>query len=280
MLWLTCRPDIIELRGGPGLWPLMALASARLVSWLWAGAPTAGEHYVLWAVSGPVAYLVWCQDRGAIRPALRTLSVVLALLQLARWQTNIQLLNLNIMGNWLLICLVSWLPERGRATRAELAGLAVTAAALLSTTSRGAAAGAVVMLAGYAGQLWLAAPVGAVVILVLLHVRNPATLGLHLEIWSEHLTAWLRAPILGNGAGATEGHGHNLLVTLLSWEGLAGATAVSAALGYLAREARRFPRWALWGLAGVALQFLVDDLTHAPLSMALLAALLAADSET
>lgn len=277
MILILADAEPAELRAGPGLWVLLALAGGRLSAWLWSGAPAAGEHAVIWACSGPVAYLVWIHDRERIPEALRWLSPFLAGFLALKLIGVAYLINLNLMGNALLLCLAGWLAHE-RPWRQP--GLWLTAAALLATTSRGAALGAVVMTAGYLSYLPVAIPVAVGSWIALQAARPTNTVGRRLAIWSSYLGQWLRSPLIGNGAGwdhwPASVHGHNVIVTSLCWDGVLGAGLLAAGIVPIIRQRHRWPAWALWGLVGAGLHLLVDDFTVAPLSMALMAALLAA----
>lgn len=255
-------------RAGPGFWPLLALAAGRSLAALATGT---GWPQVLVSWGGAGAYFVWRSVR--IRPQLRRLSLLLLLVQAAQLLAGGYLVNSNLTAHLLLTVLAGWLPGFP-----NLGGLLVLLA-LLSTTSKGAAIGAAVLLCSWYGRGWLAAPIGGLAALGLYQLRPWGTVNWRLTCWRESIRAWLRSPWWGIGPGVSPWpahpmgvHAHNGLLGVLTWSGLVGLGLLGVGSLPLLRASR--PRWAACGLAGVLAHYLVDDFSGSAFCLVMLAALL------
>ena len=264
---------------GPGFFPMAGLALARILS---AAVHGHGWDFVLISLTGPIAYLYWRRRPNRIAPTLRNFGLVLVLVQIGLRFVG-YFINSNLMAHCLMLCLAACLAPGDlgeRLPRPLVAGAMVMA--LISTTSKGAAMGAVFMLAWWWSAPWVALPVAPAAALALWQFRRSNSVGWRLECWRSALSRIWSAPLMGLGPGARASlqrqaaHAHNLALNELLWDGVVGLALVGAGAAVAVAARRRFPRWALAGLIGYLVHTLVDDFTGSALCLALLAGLLAA----
>lgn len=269
-------------RIGPGFWPLAGLAAGRWLSALYHGA---GYSWAFIATTGPLAYLALAGQRDRVPDLLRRFGLVLLPVQAAMLIAG-YFISSNLMAHLLMICWCAWHPRIFRAERRSQDTLAWLAmgAALASTASKGAAAGAVVGLCLYAGMGWVAIPAAPVAAGLAWLARPWASMRWRLACWA---SAWERAGanvMIGAGPGSMAMdhhmavHAHNLALNVLLWDGVLGLMLLGIGAGIIWLERRRWPAWAAAGLAGMLIHYLVDDFTGCALCLVLSAALLAASN--
>lgn len=261
-------------RIGPGIWPLVALAAARVLSAAW---HNTGWDLALAAVAGMIAYLVFARRPRQVPAALRAFGLGLAGVQLLQLGMG-YLISRNLIAHCLLICGFAYLDTTPR--WASNLGFWAVLAALLSTLSKGAAVGLCAGLAYYAGRAWLAVPAAPVLAGGLWLLRPWRSASWRIQCWRESLGAWSRSTLLGQGPGYQAWahkmavHAHNGLINELLWDGMLGVVLVAAGITGVVLERARYARWQIAALIAVVGHYLVDDFTGCALCLALLAAVL------
>lgn len=263
---------------GPGLWPLAAPSLARIIS---AALHGSGWDYALISLTGPIAYLYWSREPHRIAPSLRRFGLVLVGVQAVMLLVG-YVISSNLMAHCLMLCLAACLAPGSHDERIPRPLVtAVISLALVSTLSKGAAMGAVAMLAWYWSVAWVALPVAPLAAWGLWQFRPWDSLGWRLRCWAEAARKVYRSPWIGHGPGAMAwdhpmaAHAHNLSLNTLLWDGALGLALIVAGSTVAARARKTFPRWAIAGLIAYLVHTLVDDFTGSALCLALLAALLA-----
>lgn len=260
-----------------GVYPLAGLALGRLISAVWHGS---GWQYVLVAVAAVAAYPAMAEHKDRIQADLQNFGIGLVGLEILQLGTG-YFINLNLMAHLLLISLAAWLPEIRRGGRWIPA--ASVAAALVATTSKGASIAMVIMLAVYWRHAWVALPVAPAAGALVWLARPWKSVQWRLKCWAAAWAKICEDPVFGKGPGAfawdnvMATHAHNGLLNILLWDGTVGMvlTGIGAAVVWMARS--RYPRWALAGLLGVSVHYLVDDFTGCALCLVMVGALLAVD---
>jgi len=265
-------------RLGPGFWPLLGLAAGRLIS---AAINSTGWDFALISLTGPVAYLYWSRDPRRIAPTLRNFGLVLVGVWVVLRFVG-YFINSNLMAHALMLCLAACLAPGStseRVPRPITAG--AIGLAMLWTTSKGAAMGAVAMLAWYGSVAWVAVPAAPLAAWGLWHFRPWNSAGWRLRCWAAAAHKVYRSPVFGLGPGTVAwdhrmaAHAHNLSLNTLLWDGAVGLALVVAGATVTVLNRERFPRWAVAGLIGYLVHTMVDDYTGSGLCLAILAALLA-----
>lgn len=263
----------------PGIWPLVGLALARTISAVVHGS---GYEFALVAWTGPIAYLVIARDPAGIPRTLRQFGIGLVGVQLLMLGMG-YLINRNLIAHLLLISLAACLsPDTGNAPRPVVT--IMISLALISTLSKGAAIGAVAMLAWWWGRAWILAAAPPTVYGLWL-LRPWGSVQWRLDCWAATWRKIQIRPALGWGPGtfpidhAMAAHAHNGLLNLLLWDGVLGLALLGAgcvvSLEDYKSTRNRTRGWALAGLFGVGIHYLVDDFSGCALCVAMLASLLA-----
>jgi hypothetical protein len=269
-LWIVAYRDPQNRAMPPPavLFPVIGVAAARLWGAIRGGPNMVPVVVALVAVWATVALWQFPYARS-IRRGLKRVGLVLVVV----WATSTFvvddpncLINRNVLAGSLIPCAFAWLPELSRRKRRGLPG-ALVMVALLGTVSRGGILGGLIGLGWWSGHLLPALGLAAITTPGLAMLRNPRSLTIHLDMWTNGLGSWFQSPILGAGYGW--GHYHNMIINTLAWSGLVGlATAVVSPVS-LVRSARSANRWAIAALVALLAQGLVDDLTVYPLPMIL-----------
>lgn len=251
----------------PVVWPLVGLAAARLIATTQATAGPFTIPFLAASATAVVVALAANPHQDQIIPALQTAGLALAAVaafQLVVAQNS--LMNQNTIGMALLPAWCASLPQIRR--RRLWPGLAI-GLGLLLTISRGAIlAAGLATVAFFGAWRWLPLPIALLPGLLIL--RNHGTIGIHWRLWSEAIRIWLDNPLLGIGPGHLPSgsfHGHNVLLSLLAWCGLAGLALVGIGAWLGIRRRPTWPRWAACSLLALGLAGLVDDWTVWPVCM-------------
>ena len=235
--------------------------------------------HVISAWTAVVAAVYAAGRPGQIRPALRWMAVpltIVALVQAMPYQQNF-FVNRNTLGMALIPTLAAWLDERADWR------IGIPTVGLALTVSRGAILASAMAAAWYYAVLRVAVPMTAAAAPVLMSLRTPGSVRIHLTYWAAAARGFLRSPVRGLGParlGSSElvGHAHNVILSVASWSGLVGLGCLAWGIWRGREGYRELPRWALAGLIGLALAGLVDDWTLHPLIMAMAGGLAAAKS--
>jgi len=259
--------------------PVLLIAAAMSVSWAYnRDLSPAIVQFIFYAAGIGAMYTAAWLGGDVIKRALFWAGPVWLAGVMIAWAAGIHI-NRNIIAFWPVIWIVATLERPGLRKWTRLGILAVYAAVILWSDSRGAMLAAAVALLVYhppdfqSARQRIAAGVLSTGLFGVLVIASPRNSAARLYYWSSSLRAmWQHNPLFGLGPGGILArgvmqepgeiwnvpHAHNILIHHTAELGLLGLAALVAIAVWCWRRRAWLDRWQLAVLAGVMTHSMVD----------------------